>query len=168
MPTGIAEPDDAMLQVDVTQSCRSANSSGVQVVTRKLYRALTGHVQVEPLAWDPLLKCYARLSPSEKERMENPFPANYRPTERPNKKDNPPWTTFSRSVFRLSRRIKWKDLGSPGKAMLFPEVFRDARTRTLPKRLVESSRTSAIFYDAYVLKEPKQTPPEHSSSLLQG
>ena len=147
-----------MLHLDVTQSCRSANSSGVQVVTRHLCRALADQTKVKPIAWDSILQCYVRLSLSERDRMESPFPPNYRPAARPNKEDNPPWKTFSRSILRLSRRIRWREFESSGNGLLFPEVFRDSRVRLLPRRLPPTLNTSAIFHDACVLKEPENTP----------
>ena len=167
MSTVTGQPGPAMLQVDVTQSCRSANSSGIQVVTRKLFRALRAQTQVEPVAWDSILRRYARLSPAEIKRMETPFPDNYRPTARPNKRDNPPWKTLLRSIFRLSRRIKWEEFHRSGNAMLFPEVFRDARTRILPRTLSNAIPSSAIFYDAYVLKEGENTPPERARNFIE-
>ncbi len=156
-----------MLHLDVTQSCRSANSSGVQVVTRNLYRALAGRIKVKPIAWDSLLQCYVRLSLSELDRMEKPFPPNYRPASRPNKQDNPAWKTFSHSILRLSRRIRWRDFESPGNALIFPEVFRDSRVRFLPRRLPPTLSTSAIFHDACVLKEPENTPAERARNFLE-
>tara|TARA_Y100001968_G_scaffold326773_1_gene370503 strand:- start:32 stop:1216 length:1185 start_codon:yes stop_codon:yes gene_type:complete len=156
-----------MLQVDVTQSCRSANSSGIQVVTRKLFGALRAQAQVEPVAWDSILRRYARLGPTEIKRMETPFPNNYRPTARPNKKDNPLWKTLVSSIFRLSRRIKWEEFHLRGNAMLFPEVFRDARTRILPRKLSSTIPSSAIFYDVYVLKESEKTPPARALNFME-
>ena len=157
----------AMLYLDVTQSCRSANNSGVQVVTRNLYRALAAKAQVQPLAWDPLLQCYAKLSLSERDRLENPFPRDYKPTARPNKRDNPAWKTFSRSILRLSRRMKWRGFAEAGTTMIFPEVFRDARAKVLPLRLPGHLTKAAVFYDTYVLKEPEKTPPKRARNFIE-
>nr|ABZ08462.1 putative glycosyl transferases group 1 [uncultured marine microorganism HF4000_APKG3D20] len=167
MSSLIAEHGGAMLHLDVTQSCRSANSSGVQVVTRSLYRALAVRTAVEPLAWDSLLQCYVHLSASEIDRLETPFPKKYRPAIRPNKQDNPPWKTFARSMLRLSRRMRWQDFRQPGTIMFFPEVFRDARVQLLPRKLASCVATAAIFHDACVLKFPEHTPAMRSRNFLE-
>ena len=147
-----------MLFLDVTQSCRSSNNSGIQVVTRNLFRELDKLTEITPMTWDPRLRSYVRLNRNELHRLANPFSANYRPRSRPNKEENPIVKELLATLLRLSKRISlvckpdWKDL------LLLPEVFRDNRVHHLSKRLHAELRRTAIFHDANVLRNPKYTP----------
>ena len=94
-----------MLFLDVTQSCRSSNNSGIQVVTRNLFRELDKLREITPMTWDSRLRSYVRLNRNELHRLANPFSANYRPRSRPNKEENPIVKELIATLLRLSKRI---------------------------------------------------------------
>ena len=64
--------------MDVTQSCRSSNNSGIQVVTRNLYRVLNSRIKVIPIVWDNFICQYSSLQTNELSNLENPFTKNYK------------------------------------------------------------------------------------------
>ena len=154
-----------MLFLDVTQSCRSSNSSGIQVVTRNLFRELDGVTEVMPMVWDTRLCSYANLNCSELKKLRDPFADGYTPRSRPNKEENPVAKEILATLFRFGRRIKLSSKPSVSDLVVFPEVFRDNRVRHLYKRLHPKLRKTAIFYDANVLRNPEQTPVQRSRNF---
>jgi hypothetical protein len=92
-----------MIFIDVTQSCRSSNNSGIQVVTRNLYREINAQKEVTPLIWDNFLKNYSHLNKRELKNLTDPFDKDYQAKERPNKQENPFYKEFLKSFFRLKR-----------------------------------------------------------------
>ena len=154
--------------IDVTQSCRSSNNSGIQVVTRNLFRELEhnpGHVTI-PMIWDNRLLKYARLSHAEQQNLKNPFPREYVAKTRPNKQENPFWKEFSSTLLRLGRGLSLKRKMPRDDIILLPEVFRDNRVFCLPRLLHPDFRKTAIFYDANVLRNPMETPKERMKNFL--
>jgi hypothetical protein len=122
-----------MIFIDVTQSCRSSNNSGIQVVTRNLFREIDSKKEVTPLAWDNFIKRYTRLDNREIKNLNNPFHKNYQPRERPNKQENPVHKELLKSILRLKRIQNFKKEVTAKNLFIFPEVFRDNRVIELPK-----------------------------------
>jgi glycosyltransferase involved in cell wall biosynthesis len=147
-----------MLFLDVTQSCRSSNNSGIQVVTRNLFRELAAVIEITPMIWDVRLCRYAKLSRNELKTLVNPFPKGYRPRSRPNKEENPVTKECLATLLRLGRHIPLSLKPSENDLLLFPEVFRDNRVIHLSKRVHPELRKTGIFYDANVTRNPKITP----------
>jgi glycosyltransferase involved in cell wall biosynthesis len=147
-----------MLFLDVTQSCRSSNNSGIQVVTRNLFRELAKVIEITPMIWDARLRRYAKLSQNELNTLANPFPKGYRPRSRPNKEENPVTKELLATLLRLGRQIPLSLKPSENDLLLFPEVFRDNRVLNLSKRLHPELRKTGVFYDANVMRNPKITP----------
>jgi glycosyltransferase involved in cell wall biosynthesis len=144
--------------IDVTQSCRSSNNSGIQVVTRNLFREINDLHETIPMIWDDRLRRYAHLSRTERKNLENPFSKGYKPKARPNKQENPFYKELLSTLLRLRKRISLTKKPEEEDLLFFPEVFRDNRVFCLPKLLHKKSRKAAIFYDANVLRKPEDTP----------
>ncbi len=144
--------------IDVTQSCRSSNNSGIQVVTRNLFREIDTLHKVIPMIWDDRLRKYAQLSPTEKKNLVNPFSKRYKPKARPNKQENPFYKELFSTLLRLRKRISLKGKPQDQDCILFPEVFRDNRVFSLPNLLHPELCKGAIFHDANVLRNSENTP----------
>ena len=155
-----------MLFLDVTQSCRSSNNSGIQVVTRNLFRELEKVIEITPMIWDARLRRYAKLSQNELNTLGNPFPKGYRPRSRPNKEENPVTKELLATLLRLGRQIPLSLKPSENDLLIFPEVFRDNRVLNLSKRLHPELRKTGIFYDANVMRNPKVTPVVRTRNFL--
>ena len=147
-----------MIFIDVTQSCRSSNNSGIQVVTRNLFREINAQKAVTPLIWDNFLKNYSHLNKRELKNLSDPFDKDYQAKERPNKQENPFYKEFLKSFFRLKRIKKFDNQSSTQQLFIFPEVFRDNRVFELPKVKMNKLTKGAIFHDANVLQNSLPTP----------
>ena len=145
--------------IDVTQSCRSSNNSGIQVVTRRLYQELEQLCQTTTVLWDNHIQRYCLLTDKEKNILSNPFGKNYQAKARPNKQENPILKDILSSLFRLGRLVSLDKPPRNGQVLFFPEVFRDKRVTALKKSLHKELKKIAIFHDANVLKFPDITPP---------
>ena len=144
--------------IDVTQSCRSSNNSGIQVVTRNLFREIDSAHNAVPMIWDDRLRRYAQLSPNEKKNLLNPFSKGYKPKARPNKQENPFYKELLSTLLRLRKLISLTKKPEEEDLVLFPEVFRDNRVFCLPTLLHPELGKAGIFYDANVLRNPEGTP----------
>ena len=144
--------------IDVTQSCRSSNNSGIQVVTRNLFREIDSPHNAVPMIWDTRLRRYAQLSSVEKKNLLNPFSKGYKPKARPNKQENPFYKELLSTLFRLRKLICLTEKPQHKDFILFPEVFRDNRVFCLPSLLHPKFEKTGIFYDANVLRNPTDTP----------
>jgi len=151
--------------IDVTQSCRSSNNSGIQVVTRNLFREIKAIHDVVPIIWDNQLSKYAYLNKRELRNLTNPFPQNYKPKARPNKQENPLHKELFYSFFRIKRCINFDRKEYKNDSLFFPEVFRDKRVKYLPKVLKTSLKKVALFHDANVLRNELTTPPARSNNF---
>lgn len=151
--------------MDVTQSCRSSNNSGIQVVTRNLYRVLNSRIKVIPIVWDNLICQYSSLQTNELSNLENPFTKNYKAKARPNKEEN----NFLKELFtclnHLLKRINLEGALKKNDIILFPEVFRDKRVKLLPQILNTNASKVAIFHDANVLRNRFKTPSRRLSNF---
>ncbi len=144
--------------IDVTQSCRSSNNSGIQVVTRNLFREIDALHNAVPMIWDGRLRRYAQLSPTEKKNLLNPFSKGYKPKARPNKQENPFYKELLSTLLRLRKRISLTGKPQDKDFVLFPEVFRDNRVFSLPNLIHPELCKGAIFHDANVLRNYENTP----------
>ena len=138
--------------IDVTQSCRSSNNSGIQVVTRNLFRTLNSKINVTPIVWDNLICKYSTLSSRELSNLENPFSKNYKSRARPNKQENYFLKEVLNSFNHYFKRINLKKSLRKEDYIFFPEVFRDKRVNFLPSMLDFNASKASIFYDANVLR----------------
>ena len=153
------------LFIDVTQSCRSSNNSGIQVVTRNLFREIKSLHKPIPIIWDNRLCKFAFLSKKELLNLENPFNNTYKPKSRPNKQENPFYKELLSSIFRVKRCLDLNKKSSGNDMILFPEVFRDKRVKYLPRLLHSEFRKVGLFHDANVLRNPSKTPDARSRNF---
>ena len=151
--------------IDVTQSCRSSNNSGIQVVTRNLFRCLNSRINVTPMVWDNLICHYSTLNQREFSNLENPFTKHYKAKARPNKQENYLLKEILNSLTHYIKRINLKRSLKHQDCLLFPEVFRDNRVRFLPGILDIKTCKAAIFHDANVLRNRSNTPLKRLSNF---
>lgn len=151
--------------IDVTQTCRSSNNSGIQVVTRNLFRGLNSRINVIPIVWDNLICQYSTLSTKELSNLENPFSKNYIPKARPNKEENYFLKEVINSINHFLKKINLKQSLGKKDFILFPEVFRDKRVKFLPQILNKKAYKVAIFHDANVLRNRSRTPQRRLSNF---
>jgi glycosyltransferase involved in cell wall biosynthesis len=151
--------------IDVTQTCRSSNNSGIQVVTRNLFRGLNSRINVIPIVWDNLICQYSSLSTKELSNLENPFSKNYIPKARPNKEENYFLKEVLNSINHFLKKINLKQSLGKKDFILFPEVFRDKRVKFLPQILNKKAYKVAIFHDANVLRNRSSTPQRRLSNF---
>ena len=145
--------------IDVTQSSRSSNNSGIQVVTRNLFREVESLYETVPVIWDNILCKYRFLGSSEFQNLRNPFRKNYKAKSRPNKQENPILKEIIKSLSSLNKTIKFNQYNENDNLFIFPEVFRDKRVFHIAKLNYEKLKKVGIFHDANVLRNPGTTPP---------
>ena len=144
--------------IDVTQSSRSSNNSGIQVVTRNLFREVESLYETVPVIWDNILCKYRFLGSSEFQNLRNPFRKNYKAKSRPNKQENPILKEIIKSLSSFNKIIKFKQYNENDNLFIFPEVFRDKRVFHVEKLNYEKLKKVGIFHDANVLRNPNATP----------
>jgi glycosyltransferase involved in cell wall biosynthesis len=139
--------------LDVTGSCRSARNTGVQRVTRQIYRALTDQpsTSVVPICWNRLGNFYHLLGPREFACLSTPFKKYSAPQGRPEFRGE----KFPGEVRRFLGRkpIDLRTELQSGHALLVPDVYySDRRTNQLPEVIRQSKgRSVGIFHDAATL-----------------
>lgn len=150
-----------MLYLDVTSSCKSSMSTGVQRVVRSIHWALRARIPVEPLVWDDKLASYCRLSPRERAFLERTGTAAFASAAEPEFAANPwPWSKIQRHLTHRVRRLDLAAVWQPGDAFFAPEIFQDHRIdwcTDLPPN--QSVKRVAFFHDAIVWRFPKLCPP---------
>src|SRR6202040_674446 len=62
-----------MIYLDVTGSCKSAKSTGIQRATRTIFRELNQRESVLPISWNLIGNCYQRLGRRELQILQDPF-----------------------------------------------------------------------------------------------
>lgn len=154
-----------MIFLDVTQSCRSSNNSGIQVVTRNLFGELDKLTKTTPMTWDTRVRKYARLSNSELTTLRKPFQEGYQPRLRPNKEENPFLKELLKSFLRFRRTIPLDRNCSKRDSVVFPEVFRDNRVHYLSGSLQPILHKAGIFYDANVLRDSSSAPAQRTKNF---
>lgn len=153
-----------MIYLDVTSSCKSPVNTGVQRAVRGIFRSLrAAGAEVTPVAWDPGLASYCRLSRRELGYLQTPFGGHRRAEAEPGRRANPAGG-FSR-LARGMRRRGWAriDLAArmrPADALLVPEIFQDNRVGRLP---LGPGRAVAVCHDAIALRRPEITPAAHGA-----
>jgi glycosyltransferase involved in cell wall biosynthesis len=151
--------------IDVTQSCRSSNNSGIQVVTRNIFREIKTIHNIVPVIWDNQLCKYAHLNKRELRNLQNPFSQNYKPKARPNKEENPFYKELFYSILRIKKSINFYSKEKKNDFIVFPEVFRDKRVKHLLNLLPPDFKRVGLFHDANVLRDTSKTPDARSKNF---
>jgi glycosyltransferase involved in cell wall biosynthesis len=133
--------------VDVTNACRSARTTGIQRVTRRLLAELEQRISVTALCWNRLGHFYHYLSDRECAYLRTPFKDYNRalalPELRGEKFPGELYRLLNRKPVDLSRDLK------SGDVLLVPDLFGDSRRQKLPKFISRRGlRAVGIFYDA--------------------
>ncbi len=135
------------IHIDVTNSCRSAQNTGIQRMTRKIFAELSRVSEVRPVCWNKVGNFYTELGPAEDRFLTRPFEGRAGASSRPEWRGQDPFTEFWRFLSR--RRVDLEQVVGPGDVFFVPEVFRDRRCQTLPDFFRRSrARKVAIFHDA--------------------
>jgi len=114
-----------MIYLDVTGSCKSAKSTGIQRATRGIFRELGRREAIVPMSWNLLGKCYQKLGQRELKILQDPFRVLPRSTARPDLRGENPVAELQRLFFRESIPLKTKM--EPGDVLFVPDMYRDAR-----------------------------------------
>src|SRR5258708_863513 len=148
--------------IDVTSSCRSGQNTGMQRMTRKIFTELSRRVDVVPLCWNQIGRCYQRLGPTELRFLTRPFERHSRASARPESRGQSPLAELRRLLFL--RRFPWKTLNKQD-VFIAPDILHDSRRRSLPNLIrATKARTVAIFHDITSLRltsvynVPRRTP----------
>ncbi|MDA8775590.1 glycosyltransferase [Opitutales bacterium] len=153
------------IYIDVTQSCRSSNNSGIQVVTRNIFREFKSIQDTVPIIWDNHLCKYAYLNKKELRNLQNPFPRNYKSKARPNKQENPFYKELINSILRIRKSINFYSQKKENDFIVLPEVFRDKRVKHLLNLLPPGFKKVGLFYDANVLRDTSNIPDARSKNF---
>src|ERR1700720_2790416 len=140
-----------MIYLDVTGSCKSAKSTGIQRATRSIFRELGRREMILPMSWNLLGKCYQRLGRRELQILQDPFRVLPDSTARPDLRGENPIAELQRLLFRESIPLKTKM--ESGDVLFVPDIYRDGRLIYLPELIRDTGvRAAAIFYDAAALR----------------
>src|SRR5712671_2109727 len=140
-----------MIYLDVTGSCKSAKSTGIQRATRSIFRELGRRETILPMSWNLFGKCYQRLGWRELQILQDPFQVLARSTARPDLRGENPIAELLRLLFRESIPLKTKM--ESGDVLFVPDMYRDARISYLPQLIRETGvRAVVIFHDAAALR----------------
>jgi glycosyltransferase involved in cell wall biosynthesis len=140
-----------MIYLDVTGSCKSAKSTGIQRATRNIFRELGRRESILPISWNMLGKCYQRLGRRELQILQDPFQVLPRSTARPDLRGENPIAELQRLLFRRSIPLRTKM--ESGDVLFVPDIYRDGRLGYLPDLIRDTGmRAAAIFYDAAALR----------------
>ncbi len=140
-----------MIYLDVTGSCKSPKSTGIQRATRSIFRELGQRESILPISWNLLGKCYQRLGRRELQILEDPFRVLRHSTARPDLRGEHPVAELQRLLFRQSIPLKIKI--EPGDTLFVPDIYRDGRLTYLPQLIRGTGvRAAAVFYDAAALR----------------
>ena len=140
-----------MLFIDVSSSCKSAKNTGMQRMTRGLYRHLAERVPVRPICWNRMGKRYQDLGPRELQVLQNPFQVMSRATARPEWYGETRTAEWMRLFFRKTLDLE-RELTSAD-VLLIPDFYRDARSELIPRVIGKTGVCSvAIFHDAAALR----------------
>src|SRR4029077_18867066 len=140
-----------MIYLDVTSSCRSAQNTGMQRMTRKIFTELSCRAEVTPLCWNEIGRFYQRLGKTEFELLTRPF-ERHTVSARPESRGQNPVAELSRLI--LLRHFPWKKLNDRD-VFVAPDILHDFRRRSLPNLIKETTaRSVAIFHDVTSLRLP--------------
>jgi glycosyltransferase involved in cell wall biosynthesis len=137
--------------IDVTSSCRSAQNTGMQRMTRRIFAELNQRLDVRPISWNTAGDFYVDLGPREFQFLTQPFAAHSNAMAHPEWRGEDPFTEslrmFRRRRFNLDQEIGAADV------FFVPDIFRDGRRDALPAFLKRTTaRKVAIFHDATDLR----------------
>ena len=130
--------------IDVTSTCRSARSSGIQRITRQLFAELATRVPVTPLCWNSLGNFYQRLDSREMEYLRTPFRRYNAPISRPHARED------LGEFLRLLRNgsVDMLNVLQDDDVIFVPGTFTDRRMQKLPEMARRTrARFVAIFHD---------------------
>jgi len=137
--------------IDVTSACRSAQNTGMQRMTRKIFAELSRRAPVHLVCWNPVGDRYTDLGGAELRFLTRPFDAHGPAMARPEWRGHDPITEFCRLLVRHPVDVD-KEIGSDD-VFLIPDIYRDSRRKMLPNFIKRTSaRTVAIFHDATDLR----------------
>jgi glycosyltransferase involved in cell wall biosynthesis len=137
--------------IDVTSSCRSAQNTGMQRMTRRIFAELKQRLDVQPTSWNTAGDFYVGLGPQELQFLMQPFATHSSAMAHPEWRGEDPFTESLR-MFRRRRLDLEKEIGAAD-VFFVPDIFRDGRRDALPKFLKQSpARKVAIFHDATDLR----------------
>ena len=145
-----------MIYFDATCACRSAQSTGMPKMARRILAELKRRTQVHPIFWNSLANRYQELGGREHRLLEQPFAPGHRARARPEWfGENPAinlWRLLSRRLFRL------ETMGT-GDVFFVPDIYRDGRRERLAHFLPrKAARAVALFHDAADLSFPALHP----------
>jgi glycosyltransferase involved in cell wall biosynthesis len=137
--------------IDVTSACRSAQNTGMQRMTRKIFAELSRRTPVHPVCWNPVGDRYTDLGGAELRFLTRPFDAHGPAMARPEWRGHDPITEFCRLLVRHRVDVD-KEIGA-NDVFLIPDIYRDSRRKMLPNFIKRTrARTVAIFHDATDLR----------------
>ena len=140
-----------MIYLDVTNACKTAQNTGIQRMTRKIFAELSKRTAVHPICANNIGKFYHELGEPERQFLINPFQFRSRAAARPEWSGQGPFAEFSRLISRP--RLRLEDKIAAGDVFLVPDIYRDNRREMLPDFLRRTpARTVAIFHDATDLR----------------
>jgi glycosyltransferase involved in cell wall biosynthesis len=140
-----------MIFLDVTGACKSPRSTGIQRITRRIFRELNARTSITPISWNSVGNRYQLLGRRERALLGQPSRFLTRPSARPELRGEYFPAELHRHIFRKSIRLE-KQLRD-GDVFLLPDIFRDGRLKRLPTLISKSDvRSVAIFHDAAALQ----------------
>ena len=72
-----------MIFIDVTGACKSPKNTGMQRITRHIFRRLAARVLTTGICWNLVGNRYQYLGERERDVLERPFEVLGRPSARP-------------------------------------------------------------------------------------
>ena len=140
-----------MIFLDVTGACKSPRSTGIQRITRRIFRELNGRTSVTPISWNSVGNRYQFLGRRERALLEQPSRFLTRARARPEFRGEYFPAELHRHIFRKSIWLE-KQLRD-GDVFFLPDIFRDGRLKKMPILISRADVHSvAIFHDAAVLQ----------------
>jgi len=137
--------------IDVTSSCRSAQNTGMQRMTRKIFAELRRSTDVHPVCWNTVGNFYTEVGEAEYRLLTQPFEVRSNAMARPEWRGEDPLTELRRVLRR--RRLSLEEEIGPNDVFFVPDIFRDLRREILPTFLTNTrARKVAIFHDATDLR----------------
>lgn len=149
-----------MIFIDVTGACKSPKNTGMQRITRHIFRCLAARVPTTGICWNLVGNRYQYLGQRERDVLERPFQVLGRASARPEIRGEHFFAELHRQFFREPIDLP-HELG-PDDALLIPDIYRDGRLAELPRIIArDRARAVAIFHDAAALHLPELYPKAH-------
>src|SRR5690348_930099 len=96
--------------IDVTSSCRSAQNTGMQRMTRKIFAELRRSTHVHPVCWNTVGNFYTEVGEAEYRLLTQPFEVRSHAMARPEWRGEDPLTELRR-VLRRRRLHLEEEIG---------------------------------------------------------